>query len=278
MMRKTVVAAVVGAIALAAVGCGMTDSITGGKDSSGGLITLRTKSISYSSAGPDGAWFTNDDAVSSWAKYTYDASGKVIKSVSFNGVGPDGVRFTTDDIVSARTEYTENASGCRTRYVTYSATGAVSGWANLSCDSGNRTSKAVRYNGAGADGAWMTGDDVIGSVTTYEYNSAGKQIKAISYGPGPDLVLNTPDDVIASVYVTKYDSNNLMLRSYTSTNPGLDGIWDTQDDTLSAFWSRYDNDAFNRLSRSISYSGVGADGIQFTSDDPVGSYMDSLYN
>jgi len=66
-------------------------------DKKGRLVKAVEFHRDHNGPGPDGAWFTADDVVSSAKECVYDQNGVKSKDLKFIGSGPDGAWFTEDD-------------------------------------------------------------------------------------------------------------------------------------------------------------------------------------
>jgi hypothetical protein len=106
----------------------------------------------------------------------------------------------------------------------------------VSYDVDGHLSGLLSHSGAGADGTWNTGDDVVDTRYLYRYAAAGLQVWEILYsGPGADGVWGTADDtVLTSSRVdlpTPYDIHHLSKITYFDA-PGPNRTWGDDDDVI----------------------------------------------
>jgi len=114
-----------------------------------------------------------------------------------------------------------------------------------------------------------------GAIDAYNdctLNTAANPILCAYYAnPGLDGVWFTNDDVVQNHEIYSYDISGNLVRMSVYEKPGLDGNWFSADDPVLSY-SAYSYDAQGRIIRIVTYYGPGADGVWFTADDAVGYY------
>ena len=126
----------------------------------------KTGMMHANGAWPDAAVFTEAD-VSSFADSTWAADGSSSRWTD-RGVGPDGRMQTADDLVFDTRDDTFDTHGNVLRSVTRDSRSAVSTWTATVYDAHDNRVTSTTYEGPGLDGTWLTGDDDIRSMTTYD--------------------------------------------------------------------------------------------------------------
>lgn len=125
----------------------------------------------------------------------------------------------------------------------------------------------------GADGEWGTADDVAVTWAILT-ESESLQCWVTHASAGADGLWDTTDcgngatdDTLTSVAWTRIDEQGRPVELCTSTAPGVDGVWATDDDVLSAgsCASREWLDDTRGVWRT--YEDAGDDGVPFTEDD-----------
>jgi hypothetical protein len=226
-------------------------------------------------AGPDGAWFTPDDAVHHYYLNERDGQGRIVVRHTFVP-GPDGVAFTADDKQQALDRHTFTAGG--------------------------RAATVRHFDAPGPDGAWGTGDDhpawrdtfegddagprtgglrrAGGQIVrrmTYRVDAAGHEVQDVEYAaPGPDGAWGTADDAIEKLHRHRFDAAGRRTHSeeYHAAHdgPGPDGRWFSDDDIVSST-KRYLYDDAGRPRRDLKAIGAGPDGAWFSDDDVLQYYV-----
>jgi hypothetical protein len=231
-------------------------------------------------AGADGAWFTADDAVHHYYRYSCDAQGRVT-GLDCMGAGEDGQPFTTDDTRQYRERYTLGAKGQRIWSERFVAPGPDGVWNTADdtrrwCDTtyyaadGTRTRtvrragaatvrlvtystdedgcevRDIEYGAAGADGRWATADDVVEKVHRHRFDGArrrthSEEMHARHDGRGADGKWLTDDDIVSSTKRYLYDADGRPLRDLKAIAAGADDTWFTDDDVLQYYVRYVDN-------------------------------------
>lgn len=180
--------------------------------------------FTFSDAGPDAQWFTDDDRVSAYGKTTWGAarpfdygrypvlSGDrfddyplsspkrlVEKRIDGVGFGADGVPFNADDVIN----YYER---------------------EVQRDASNIVYERVF---AGPDGLWFTEDDEApGRQVITKGKFGGDEVVAVGFD-AQETTIST-----YSVYLDVRVGNAQQRRTFFYTGPGPDRVWFTVDDTL----------------------------------------------
>jgi hypothetical protein len=160
----------------------------------------------FSSAGPNGTPFDDDDTNRRFTFWRYDENEMLtLRTDQMTGPGPDGA-FGTGDDLSPSYEIREY-------------------------DSFYRRTKTTRYNNRGTSGFWYDGDDVIYSLER-SFFDGDHEVRYVGFnGPGPDTMWGNDDDVVSWFTLSDYDANGRITeRRWYS--PGPDGVPDGADDTL----------------------------------------------
>ena len=114
---------------------------------------LLMMSVYYSDAGADGIFVTNDDLPESYAIFEYDSNGfrtlEYYPPISLTGFGIDGIPFNGDDYTNPYERTTYDAMG--------------------------QIIRQDRYGSAGADGLYLTADDVITSAQFFNLNPSERE-------------------------------------------------------------------------------------------------------
>lgn len=203
-------------------------------------------------AGPDGAWFTQDDAICNYYLKRFDAAG-LLRERSFYLPGPDRAAFTADDIAEEHQVFAYDAAGRMIREEFYGRKKKKLYTALYEYDAAGRKVRVVRKAGRKQKVGEMTfGYDARGQLAQdAEYDGAGDLVKyhrffydrkgrvsrAVEYhrdhnGQGPDGVWFSGDDVIfaAKEYFYDRDGSGFKDKKYIAAGP--DGVWFTPDDTI----------------------------------------------
>ncbi len=191
----------------------------------------RVQSLVYNGPGADGVWKTADDDLIYDNRMAYDPFGHILEERSYGSPGSDAVWRTeddellaenlhewkdgrevgirirtrdevTDEMLESRLAFEYDRKGRRSRVVGYQTAStdavaqpevsrSVSDWEQ------GRLVRTVDYLEAGFDRRWGTADDLVGSITVYEYDEEGRTTATTLYGGrGPDQTWGTPDDEI----------------------------------------------------------------------------------
>lgn len=188
-----------------------------------------------------------------YTAYQYDAKGKSSKEITYFTEGLDGKWFTADDTISSYVAYTNaDSNGFSTICATYEE---------------------------GPDGIFFNSDDVLSSPSyaKYENDANGNHIKEYSMNTGSDYTINS-NDTISSCYTRTFNSQNKVLTQFNSTAKGADGIWGTDDDTVSTMTKFEYDSAGKYYTKQIIYSGKGTDSKIFTDDDVLSYYYSYTRN
>lgn len=120
---------------------------------------------------------------------------------------------------------------------------------------------------------------VLTSYVNYVQTPNGVITQSTSFnGPGVDGQWETPDDTFSGYSKTVLNANGEYLISASINNPGLDGIWYTDDDIPSSSYSEFRYDGNDMLVRRVTHNAAGPDGMWFTADDPISGYMNYPYS
>ena len=217
----------------------------------------------YNNPGADAVWFTADDVESSYWRNFYDGNGNNTASRTY-APGVDGVTRTGDDVFGGQDNlyvngvwkdiigYSNSApSNCfkgtfdanqnviqtETRGPGADLTcftaddGPLTGYYVKSYNANNKMILYVAYNGPGADTLWQTSDDVVSTIQTSFYDTAGNRTLIQSQTKGPDGLPGTSDDLITSKYHYTYNTDG-DYTYYNREDVGADGTWGTADDTV----------------------------------------------
>ncbi|MDX1810343.1 MAG: hypothetical protein R3240_00225 [Gammaproteobacteria bacterium] len=229
----------------------------------------------YRGPGADQTWFTTDDEILYYHKLFSDANGAVIGIATYTLAGDDGIWFTDDDFIGWIN--TETTTGNETRRAMYLGAGPDNDWRTLSDNSVYRfsismlnilgqTERYSFYLDAGADTRPFTGDDIPIYYRNYQYDSQDRIKDVTVYGgAGVDNTWFTADDLVRSCKQQLRDTNDLPYRTL-STLPGTDLSCFTSDDIT---WGYHDDtfNADNLVSDAKSYFLPGIDKTWFTPDD-----------
>lgn len=217
----------------------------------------------WNDAGPDGQWNTGDEFNVAGAFYTYAAAGlEELVQVSY---GADGMMGTADDALLATYTYFYDGQDLHTGY----CDGSICGQQTL--NGGER--QYLTNVAPGADGIWMTADDVLGPEWIREIVSADgtwstQETHELAADGTPTV---TPTSLNAYFDVFVIDDFTSEVRSYLG--PGADGIWRTADDLGNTFTTiTYDAGG---LRETMVVSFAGPDGLLDTADDVL--YQEFFY-
>lgn len=153
-------------------------------------------------------------------------------------------------------------------------------------DALRRTERRTVYASFGADGnidVDSTGtpqpkDDVVKYYDRMEYNTAGERIKTWRYGGntanpaggiGVDGIWFTADDVVSALAVREFSPTGHVMRTATYVTAGIDGDWNTFSDNDAVSYSTFGYEAAgeNLIKREV-YA-AGADQRVGTADDEL---------
>lgn len=118
--------------------------------------------------------------------------------------------------------------------------------------------------------------DQLVAVVLFKRQTLGSRETTFT-DPGADGEWGTDDDSMASYARTDVDSAGRVLVSLTAQSAGADGAWFTGDDAVGGYF-RYEYDSVGQLLREIYHSGPGADGTLLTADDAVAWYDAHQYS
>lgn len=210
--------------------------------------------LTWDNPGSDAIWGTPDDGSMYRASYTYLAAG--LDAYFFEFHGPDGIPGTSDDTTMPVNDYIYDATD---HYVAYcNSTICIQ-----TSDLGGETHDVTSVD-PGADGVWLTGDDLLGSPWTRRVTNADGSSTVESHLLAPD---GTP--TISAGSLTSY-SDSLNEDAVTRTTrafvgPGPDGVWRTADDQAESKTTlTLDTDGLRVL--QVVYL-AGPDGLLDTADD-----------
>ena len=248
---------------------------------------------SFTNPGPDGAWFTEDDAAGEHlsGRSVYfptgvvleyeDASEGVILIVPFLETGADGKLFTADDIANYSTGYQIailDGEGNRGQIVTYTGYGAdrlwftaddiVNNYVMVTSALAGRQVISVTYNSAGVDKNWFSGDDAVSQHTQIQLGSDYKpRYSAVYDTRGSDGTWFTADDRVMAWTYYGYDEDGNAVLVATHSSRGSDGTWFTADDTAIGLVSLKDENGRSIVEASI--TGMGPDGVWLSGDESL---------
>jgi hypothetical protein len=195
-----------------------------------------TRTVHFSSAGPDAVWDTPDDVVAGEMRTVPGADPDTVYQVSYDAPGSDGVWGNDDGHIVAAS------------------------WARL--DASGRPIDQRVLNGPGNDGQWLTGDEPISRRHTYSYGDGETSPKLLdleSVSPGDDMAWGTPDDP-AAIATHRYNTWGKFCHE-----AGNDAVWGTDDDVID---HRYDDKRdWQGYKQYLTLFDAGPDGQHFTADD-----------
>lgn len=235
-----------------------------------GLRPVRTQGAGH--PGADGVWYTDDDAEVSRTDTAYTDAG-FVDLVQYVSPGVDDRLDTPDDQVVLVTDH-EHLDDLPWREITLSP---------------------------GADGAWLTDDDVPARYVQTDRDHLGRALRsATSAEAGPDGLWFTPDDFASGSLVTHDDAGR--LTGTTRLLAGPDGLTFTADDVAVGSveqeigpegwtvrqihrdaagevtgWVALDRQLDGLVAREISYVDAGPDGTWLTADDVPVHYVRTRY-
>lgn len=205
--------------------------------------------------------------------YSLDTDGRLSRAVLW-GAGADSVLGTADDDQSSCSTYAYDEAGT-TRMTSYSpgvdascstVDDVVLGYRVLDASVLGRHRETAVYS-PGADGFWMTSDDIPDRLTQADMDDRGRMSRAVSYsGFGGDERSFTEDDPVDGWREVTWNGN--AARTVWFAGPGWDGIWLTADDDW-GYVSDLTTDDLGRTLVETVYSGSGADGRWRTADDEM---------
>ncbi len=215
----------------------------------------RTRTAIYNTPGNNGRWFDADDDL--LGSYAFVWDGELIVRTDNVGAGPDRLLGTGDDVIN------------NSRVMTYDAEG--------------QALEERWIQAAGPDGVWLTDDDTIVQLTTWEYSAdeGGTRLLEVTYtAPGTDGAWRTPDDSANHATLIERDAQGRQLLYAEFTGPlaaGADGEYGTTDDTSIWYYTTTSYDEAGQALASYDRLGPGADGLWWTTDDPVSTATVHLY-
>ena len=235
----------------------------------------RIRRVQYMRTGPDMLAGTSDDQVEQLNEYFYEENQDNYYLLVSLDPGEDASYGTPDDVVLSA------------RHLTWGKAGR----------------DEVFYSMAGQDGIIGSADDYDTGVKRHYYDEEDRLAYTCTFDAGSDARAFTADDTTTSCVRSIYLEGE--ERVMTTTGPGADGSWRTEDDELGDTWSRsilnssgavvrqethvlasngtavpldttllaytvHSRSANHLVLESLSYSGAGPDGLWNTEDD-VGS-------
>jgi hypothetical protein len=154
------------------------------------------------------------------------------------------------------------------RYVQYNtSTGVPTGYSSWILDGTGAEQRSFGYGGPGADGVWLTADDVVSAHTEFVQLASGSKVLQKSYAAGADGKLGTSDDVVSAILETDNNSDGSAIAVWQFDTAGADGQWGTPDDHVSALTTiTFDG---RWITGEETHTGPGADGQWNTADDVI---------
>lgn len=162
-----------------------------------------------SAAGPDGVFFTADDAIATYTEYRRDPQTKVTMWGSFSGPGSDGAWFSADDQfapgtyfskrLNARGEIEEECSFQTSEQDVTAARGPDETWFTFDdipyqCSRLVTPLRYIQFTSSGIDATWKTDDDVANYYLKFERDAQGRVTSRAGFYVGDDGKLDTTDD------------------------------------------------------------------------------------
>lgn len=239
------------------------------------------KIVGYVGAGTDGIWFTTDDVTSycSATQTSLDKKGRQIRKVEFSGPSQD---CTNENAVSSYTTYEYDAQGHVKLTVNYWQPGLDQKWFTdddpifyyeaLSENIGRNVKYFTLYK-AGADAVWFTADDELYAYTEIYDDPDTSSFSTKRYiAPGPDQAWFTEDDLPSYQESGTFNVDDTMLayKTFQLLGRGNDALPGTADDDIYQYMTAVDIES--GTVKYINFTGRGLDNILFTEDDPVSDY------
>ncbi len=175
--------------------------------------------------------------------YNYNIRHQKDRECYYHNSGPDGLWFTRDDAEVAHMFFEYGAGGKKARTVRYDLRRNIICYALFEYSPGGKLVEDVEYQSAGADGRWFTSDDAVEKYHRLEYDQEGRLSRVTEYhgqegGRGPDGIWFTPDDIVTAAKEFLYDEKGLVGQTNKYIAPGPDGKWFTGDDVLQYYTLR----------------------------------------
>ncbi|MEO0602203.1 MAG: hypothetical protein AAF211_12250, partial [Myxococcota bacterium] len=136
---------------------------------------LLVREVVYSAPGPDGQWFTTDDAVNNWQRASDEGEGvRWIRDFTESGI--DGTWLTDDDVYRTYLRQTFDNDGAVLQLalldtgpdgIPGSTDDTPRNVQELVVSEAGFTLEAETYTGPGPDGEWDTNDDELTFTETY---------------------------------------------------------------------------------------------------------------
>jgi len=145
---------------------------------------------------------------------------------------------------------------------------------------------SANFTGKGADGKWLTSDDVVdfvlnaqSSTETFSYTDANGYKLTITgkINAGADQVLMTEDDKPLAYGISTPATQEAVAAITVFNGAGTDKKWFTADDAIREHTiSRAKPD--NKSYQSLTFNNKGTDGEWFTLDDVLLAYTAGVFN
>ncbi|MFH0974205.1 MAG: hypothetical protein V1874_00310 [Spirochaetota bacterium] len=230
--------------------------------------------------------YSDTDIVSCYYLLNYDSDSRIEAEWKYKGAGPDGAWFTEDDDLAEETTYQYDDSGNILRETFgQDKYGNILYWYSFAYNAENKIIEKTEYTREGYDNKWFTDDDFINSREMFEYNKDGQLALSInSHSPGNDRIWYNSDDNINYYTVLDYTKSTETHTCYYWPNNrvGPDGLWFTDDDVpWYKIYIRYN--VIRNIKKDqelyIASYGAGEDGKWFTADDEnLKSYMRNRFD
>ncbi|MRR14663.1 hypothetical protein EG833_04400 [archaeon] len=238
-------------------------------------IPLSVVSYSYSDPGPDGHWYSADDALSCYDRIM-GKDGNTTRLVLYMGPGNDGIWMNDDDYAGVCGSWILDPAGSLTEDFYYTGPDGTAWTADdllyyhIRNTSDGNSALSLSSGGTGDDGEWFTGDDPNFYYEKFTYDE-GRLVKRTWYSngegsstPGNDGIWLTGDDVPYRYSTCIYDGTCRMTREYTY-GAGPDNECNTGDDVVESFTVYYY--ATDGALSEERTSSPGLDGLCGTGDD-----------
>lgn len=130
---------------------------------------------------------------------TINPSGGLVNDGKFI-ITLSGIRDKAGNTMAMTTFSFNTYKNPTTRHTYYNG-GSISYYYSYTYDASGNQTRYVVYIGAGADGVWFTGDDVVSIYNSYTYDANNNRIDNTYYNnPGADSTWFTGDDVVGWRY------------------------------------------------------------------------------
>lgn len=206
--------------------------------------------------GTDNTWFTNDDILpGGYTVYSYNINGKLGLEEIYS-IGVNNSWFDGDDVLESHITHQYDGSGRKSKQSHY--TNSVLQFYYLyTYGANNRVSKISLYSDI----------DVLLSYDLYTYDAKNRVYEFSSH---------TNLDTVTYKARYSYNSANQKTRSLSSTHPGADSIFFTDDDTNGLYYFYLYNSG-GYLTKTIQYAGPGGDDAWDTGDETVLNYTENTF-